>query len=87
MALIEQRVTDKIEIVSEFKHLQIREADQIVDEDTGEIKSSKFHRRVLECDSDVSKESAEIQAIANAVWTKDIKTAWNEFQANQANQN
>ncbi|MCK5613960.1 hypothetical protein KAR91_69500 [Candidatus Pacearchaeota archaeon] len=87
MALIEQRVADQIEIVSNFKHIQIREADQIVDDTTGEIKSSRFHRRVIKCGSDVSSETAEIQGIANAVWTDEIKTAWAEHQANQVNQN
>lgn len=83
MALTEQRVIDQIEIVSEYKHLQIREADQIVDDQTGEVKSSRFHRRVLECGSDVSLETSEIQAIASAVWTADVVASWEEFKASQ----
>jgi hypothetical protein len=83
MALIKQRVTDKIEIVTQFKHLQIREADQIVDDSTGVVESSKFHRRVVECNADVSNESDEIQAIASAVWTPEIKTAYTTHQEAQ----
>lgn len=83
MALIEQRIIDQIEIVSTYKHLQIREADQIVDDQTGEVKSSKFHRRVLECGSDVSNEDAEIQATANLWWTQARKDAFATFKASQ----
>jgi hypothetical protein len=80
MSLIEQRVLDQIEIVTQYKHIQIREADQIVDDSTGKVKSSTFHRRVLVCGADVSGESAEIQAIAAAVWTDEIKAAYTDFQ-------
>ena len=82
MALEKTIVDDKIEIVSDYKHLQIRTAT-VIKED-GEELSRSFHRRVLHPDDDVSGESAEIRGIAAAVWTDDVKSAWQTFQENQA---
>ena len=82
MALEKTTVDDKIEIVSDYKHLQIRTAT-VVSEDGKELARS-FHRRVLPPDDDVSGESAEIRGIAAAVWTDDVKSAWQTFPENQA---
>jgi len=77
MALVEQRVLDKIEIVTQYKHVQIREDDQIIDDQTNEVKvSGNWHRRVLTPDLDISAESSEVQAVCNAVWTDAVKAAW-----------
>lgn len=82
MALTKSIINDKFEIVGEYKHLQIREATA-VNEDGVEL-SRSFHRRVLTPDADISGETAEIQSIANAVWTDEVKAAWTAFQAAQA---
>ena len=83
MALTETQVEDKIEIVSDHKHVQIRTATVIARDGT-EI-SRSFHRHVLACstksgdtwgDTDISSESTEVQAICNAVWTDAVKTAY-----------
>ena len=81
MALEKTIVDDKIEIVSDYKHLQIRTAT-VIKED-GEELSRSFHRRVLHPDADVSGESAELQGIAAAVWTDEGKAAWQTFQESQ----
>ena len=86
MAITKEIVEDKIEIVGEHKNIQIRTAT-VIKEDGTEI-SRSFHRKVLECitssydgsswthtDTNVSGESAEVQAICNAVWTTTIKNA------------
>ena len=78
MALTKTTTDDKIEIVGDYKHLNIRTAT-IVAEDGTEL-SRSFHRRVITPDADVSGESAEIQSIAAAVWTDDVKSAWQTFQ-------
>ena len=83
MALTETQVEDKIEIVSDHKHVQIRTATVIARDGT-EI-SRSFHRHVLSCsaksgdtwgDTDISDQSTEVQAICNAVWTDAVKTAY-----------
>ena len=87
MALTKTISDDKLEIVGDFKDLQIRTAT-VIKEDGTEL-SRSFHRRVLHCvssvknaddswthtDTDVSGESAEIQAITAAVWTDAVKAA------------
>ena len=78
MAITKATADDKIEIVGNYKHLNIRTAT-IVAEDGTEL-SRSFHRRVITPDADVSGESAEIQSIAAAVWTDDVKSAWQTFQ-------
>ena len=85
MALTKEITQDKIEIVSALKHLQVRTKTAIM-EDGVEL-SASFHRHIVTCvqsvknddnswthtDTDVSGESAEVQAIAAAVWTDAVK--------------
>lgn len=74
MALTEETVQDKIEIVGEYKHVQVRTATVIARDGT-EI-SRSFHRHVVAPDADITGESTEVQAICNAVHTQAIKDAW-----------
>ena len=74
MALTERTVEDKIEIVGEFKHIQVRTAT-IIERDGVEI-SRSFSRHVIAPDADVSGESAEVQAIAAAVHTDEVKAGY-----------
>ena len=82
MAITKAITDDKIEVVGEYKAIQIRTAT-IVSEDGNEL-SRSFHRRALNPDADVSGESDEIKGIAAAVWTDDVKSAWQTFQESQA---
>ena len=74
MALTERTVEDKIEIVGDFKHVQVRTAT-VIERDGVEI-SRSYHRHALAPDADISGESAEVQAICNAVWTQEVKDAY-----------
>jgi len=74
MALTERTVEDKIEIVGDYKHVQVRTAT-VIERDGVEI-SRSFHRHVVAPDADISNESAEVQAVCNAVWTQDVKDAY-----------
>jgi len=74
MALTERTVEDKIEIVGDFKHIQVRTAT-IIERDGAEI-SRSFHRHVISPLDDVSSESAEVQAIAAAVHTDEVRAAY-----------
>ena len=74
MALTERTVEDKIEIVGDYKPIQVRTAT-IIERDGAEI-SRSFHRHVVSPLDDVSGESAEVQAIAAAVHTADVKAAY-----------
>ena len=84
MALAESIEYDKIEVVGQYKAVQVRKKNTIK-KDGVEI-ASNFERYVLNpgilndkdelVDTDLSKEPAEVKAICDAVWTTDVKNAW-----------
>ena len=74
MALSETIEYDKIEVVGQYKNVQVREAT-VIKKDGKELTRS-YHRYVLNPDSDISKEPAEVSAICNVVWTNEVKEAW-----------
>ena len=74
MALTEETVQDKIEIVGDFKHIQVRTA-AVIKRDGVEI-SRSFSRHVVSPDADITSESTEVQAICNAVHTDEVKAAY-----------
>jgi len=77
MALTEETVQDKIEIVGDFKHVQVRTAT-VIKRDGVEI-SRSFSRHVVAPDissTDLANESTEVQAICNAVHTQAVKDAY-----------
>ena len=84
MAITKETEISQIEVVGEYKAVQVR-TDTIIKEDDAEI-SRSTHRHVLHpgtlndsdalVDTDISSEDATVQAVANAVWTDAVKTAW-----------
>ena len=78
------------EVRGPYKAVQVRKATIIKDGDD-EI-SRTYHRHVLHCrtktgdtwgDTDISGEDAAVQAVCNAVWTTDIKSAYETFVDSQ----
>lgn len=82
MALTESTEYDKIEIVTQYKNVQVRKAT-VIKKDGKELTRS-FERYVLNPDSDISAEPAEVSAVCNAVWTDEVKEAWKTYQASQS---
>ena len=85
MALTEETVQDKIEIVGEFKQIQVRTAT-VIKKDGVEI-SRAFSRHVVSPDisaDDLKKESADVQGIAAQVHTSDVKTAYTKHLEDSA---
>ena len=74
MALTEETLQDKIEIVGEYKHVQVRTAT-VIKRDGVELTRS-FHRHVVAPDADITGESTEVQAICTAVHTQAVKDAY-----------
>ena len=72
---------DKIEIVGEFKSIQVRTCTKVL-EDGIEL-SSGFHRHVVSAGDDYSAESAEVQAICAAVHTDAVVAAKAAHDASQ----
>ena len=83
MALAESIEYDKIEVVGQWKAVQVRKAT-VIKKDGTELTRS-FERYVLQAgtlddsnnlvDTDLSGEPAEVSAICNAAWTTDVKAA------------
>ena len=76
MALAESIEYDKIEVVGEYKVVQVRKAT-VIKKDGKELTRS-FRRYVLVPDADVSREPAEVKAVCDAVWTDEVKKAWKD---------
>ena len=84
MALTERNENDKIEVVGQYKTVQVRRAT-VIERDGVELTRS-FHRHVLQpgtldannnlVDRDISGEDADVQAICNAAWTDAVKEAY-----------
>ena len=72
---------DDYEVRGEYKSIQVRTKTSIMED--GEELSYKYHRRVLQPDADISAESDELKALANALWTDEVKKAWADKQAEE----
>ena len=81
---LEKKVTqDKIEVVNtgDWSVIQVRTKTAII-EDGNEL-SASFHRHVVSPTDNLTNESAEVTAIANAVFTQDMKDAYTSAQTEQ----
>tara|TARA_R110001592_G_scaffold272409_1_gene539150 strand:- start:12 stop:293 length:282 start_codon:yes stop_codon:yes gene_type:complete len=86
MAITKETEIAKIEVVGKYKAVQVR-TDTVIKEDDAEI-SRSTHRHVLHpgtldasdnlVATDISSEDASVQAVANAIWTDAVKTAWKD---------
>ena len=84
MAITKTTEIGKIEIVSEYKHVQVR-TDTVLKEDGVEL-TRTHHRHVLTpgtldnsdnlVDTDLSSEDSDVKTIATTVWSDSVKTAW-----------
>ena len=74
MAITKEEVQDKIEVVGDYKHIQIRTAT-IIKEDGVEI-SRSYHRHVVSPNSDSTNESADVKAMVAQFHTDAVKKAY-----------
>ena len=95
MAITKEAVIEKIEVVGDYKAVQVA-TDTVIKEDGIEISRSR-HRHVLvpfsstkdsddkwtHTDTDISSEATEVQAVANAVWTDTVKANYKTFVESQ----
>jgi len=78
--ITKELIEDKIEVVGDYKTIQVRTAT-VIKEDGVEL-SRSFHRHVLQCIDDITGQSTEVQAICNAVWTDELKADYQTFLDN-----
>ena len=81
MAITKETQIGKIEVVGKYKSVQVR-TDTVVIEDGNEL-SRQYHRHSLSPDAVITDEHTEVQAVCNAVWTQDVKDAYETFKAEQ----
>jgi hypothetical protein len=95
MAITKEAIIEKIEVVGNYKAVQVA-TDTVIKEDGTEISRSR-HRHVLQpctstkdsddkwthTDTDISSEATEVQAVANAVWTDTVKANYKTFVESQ----
>ena len=95
MAIEKQIVIAKIEVVGDYKKIQVA-TDTVIKEDGNEIGRSR-HRHVLSpcssskdsdgkwthTDTDISGEDSAVQAVANAVWTDTVKANYKTWKESQ----
>jgi len=82
MSLTKEIVIDKIEVVGDYKMVQVRTATRVLED--GVVLSSSFHRHVVAPDADITGEDAEVQAVCNAVHTDAVKAAYETFKESQS---
>ena len=82
MAITKEIVEDKIEVVGDFKHIQVRTAT-VIKEDGKEI-SRSFHCHVVSPDSDSTNESADVKAMVAQFHTDAVKKTYADHIAEQA---
>jgi len=81
MPLTKQTVTDKIEIVGPYSHVQVREAIQVLED--GQVISQSYHRYVVSPLDDTTDKDPKVQAVAEAVHTQDVIDAYQAHLAAQ----
>ena len=74
MSLEKKRIQDQIEIVGEFKFIQIRYADKIIED--GKVISTSYHRDMVYCGDDAKAIEHNVKALADIYWTDEIKEAY-----------
>ena len=82
MAITKEVVQDKIEVVGDFKHIQVRTAT-VIKEDGVEI-SRSFSRHTVSPNSDSTNESADVKAMVAQFHTDAVKKAYADHLAEQA---
>jgi|TARA_R100000030_G_scaffold60584_2_gene45748 hypothetical protein len=79
MAITKEIIQDKIEVVGQFKHIQVRTAT-VIKEDGKEI-SRSYHRHVVAPNADSTNESADVKAMVAQFHTDAVKKAYADHLA------
>jgi len=82
MALTEETIEDKIEVVGDYKAVHVRTAT-VIKKDGVELTRS-FHRHVVQPTDDTSGQSDEVKAICNVVHTDTVKEAYKKHIESQS---
>ena len=81
MAITKELIQDKIEVVGDFKYIQVRTAT-VIKEDGVEI-SRSLSRHIIAPNSDSTNESADVKAMVAQFHTDEVKKAYADHLAKQ----
>jgi hypothetical protein len=81
MTIEKTKTIDKIEAVGDYKHIQVRERTDIVED--GNVLSSTYHRWVIAPGQDYNNEHADVQAMCQQFHTQAIIDSYTTFLAEQ----
>tara|TARA_B100001094_G_scaffold319982_1_gene365533 strand:+ start:2674 stop:2919 length:246 start_codon:yes stop_codon:yes gene_type:complete len=73
---LEKKITYDYKVSKPYNSISVREKTAIM-EDGVEL-SASYHRRTIQPKDDISSESSEIKALAEAMFTDEIKKAWDD---------
>lgn len=79
MTLTKQSIVDKIEVVGPYSHIQVRVCERVLED--GAVIAERYHRHVITPGADISAEDERVQAIAGAVHTPEVISAYEESLA------
>jgi len=79
MSLTKQTVTDKVEIVGPYSHIQVREAIQVLEDG---VKISESYHRYVVSPGETSND-AKVAAVITAVHTPEVIEAYEQHVASQ----
>jgi len=84
MAITKRIEVDKLEVVGQYRHVQVRTAT-VIEEDGVEL-SRSFHRHVVSPTDDYSGETDEVKAVCEAVFTAEVVEAYELSQSAQVDE-
>ncbi len=81
MTIKKTKTIDRIEVVGDYKRIQVRERTDIVED--GKVLSSTYHRWMIAPNQDHSQESADVQAMCKQFHTQAIINLYNTMSEKQ----
>lgn len=79
MTIEKTKTIDKIEVVGDYKHIQVRERTDLAED--GKVLSSTYHRWIIAPNQDHSQESEDVQAMCKQFHTQEIIDSYNTMLA------
>lgn len=82
MSLTKTQKIDKVEIIGDWKTIQVRYLIEIKEDE--EIVSSSYRRKMYEISHGLENLPEELQPYATGVWTDELVAEWEEYAAQKA---
>jgi len=79
MAITKEVSNETIEVSGQYKIIGVKKITTINED--GEVISKSNHRSTYSPDTDVSTLDADVAAVASAVWTQEVKDAYQAYVA------